>query len=156
MGGPGITVQQWPDTQFPNRTHWSLFGFVTTAAEALMSMDIATGFAAPATAQTSYTVPTGRRLRITSMNIVSAGAAAIANVNVRFRTGATLAGNTFIKSEVQAGINGAAVNGGVNLSVPIPDHIEIPGTQQFTLTGQAGTAQLIRCWLTGFLYDVQS
>ncbi len=114
---------------------WTASGVAGVITEGLISLtpyrDLVAGSAA-----TTFTVTSGKRLRIQAIILTWRNNTAVAGgVTVRFRM---LAGTVLVTSPVHASLNAstalATIGSGQTAFVDLPDGFELSGTMQFGLT----------------------
>jgi len=148
-----LPVQNVSDT---GRTYMTFYMDVAAGvtAEALASMSINT--AGTVTTGTSYTVPAGKVLRLSSISVtIKATSTTAITGRVRVRAAATVAVTSGIVMNVDVpNMTGTFANGvGTNVSYDIPDGIEIAAGQQIGISqSMSAISSTVSVIVTGFLY----
>lgn len=119
-------------------------GTATTSNEQ-QDLDVGVNFDPLMTGQTGYTPPPGLRLTLTSVQIISGGAASEPR-QLTVRLLAWPGADEFWSSEIQT-----AAGGGGQLTVPIPEGLVIPSGQEFRLFTQANGNVGYRVTFVGYL-----
>jgi hypothetical protein len=153
QGANGFTTQDLKDA---GRARVSIvFQGTGAVADALLSLVKSTNGTAAAGA-TSIAVAANKRLRITSMTFsvkANAAAAAFATFTLRINpTGAALIGSQS-EFRVDLGNTEAVVGAARSICIPIPDGLELSGTEQLAVSALAqATTNILSVTLTGFEY----
>lgn len=157
QGATGVTVQNLRDA---GRTNWNAWAESVTGVgtEALFSLSISSGFAAPGTAATSYTVPTGKTLRLVSLSAAVVATSTALNTT-RLRLRVNTAGASIISSpvvwtiRVGATAGTAAANTAAVATFPFPDGVEIPAGAGLAVSHvETATTCTVDLAIDGFLY----
>ena len=144
------------DAKDSGRTYVTLFADVIAGVttEALASVSINIG--GSVTSGTSYTVPAGKILRLTAINVtVKSTTTTAITGRVRVRSAATVAATSGVVMNVDVpNMTGTfAIGVGTNVAYSVPDGIEIAAGQQVGISQtMSSTSSTVSCFVTGFLY----
>lgn len=144
------------DVKDSGRTYMTFYidSIAGVTTEALATMNINT--AGTVTTATSYTVPTGKTLRLTSINgTIRQTTATDVYGRVRARSAATVSATSGIimNLDVPSGFGTGAAGDGTAVNYTVPDGIEIAAGQQLGISQiVSSTSSTVSCIVTGFLY----
>jgi len=148
-----VPVQQPKDS---GRTYVTFYidAITGVTTEALVTMNINT--AGTVTTGTSYSVPSGKTLRLTSYSVtIRATSTSAITGRIRVRSAATVAATSGIifNADIPVVSNAGVVGEGVNVSYNVPDGVEIAATQQIGISQIiSSTSSVVSAILIGFLY----
>jgi hypothetical protein len=124
--------------------------------EALASMSINSGMPPTTTSGTSYTVPSGKTLRLQGMVVTILDSTTTAVYGrVRVRCATTVAASSPIVIDIDIGnFTGTAAAGvGQTVEINFPDGIEIPASAQIGITHlESSASSTVSVCLVGFYY----
>lgn len=137
---------------------WERVAGTAAVESTLTNFTVGSKGGANITAATSYTVTTGKTLRIQSINLsLTSTSTVVNNARVRIRQAASGIANTsqiVWNYDIPWPIGGTvAANEGTSINIPIPDGLEIAATQQITVTWITAAATCtITAVITGYEY----
>ena len=137
QGTTGVTSQDLKDAGRNLITHYTALPALTTAADALVTLNGWKSGAAVAGVTGTAGVTTGKTLRIESVtiNYLSVATGGGARVSLRaVSTGTAAVGSPVVQSWFVGGPTSATAGLWANLSIPLPDGMEFPAGTSFAVT----------------------
>lgn len=144
------------DAKDSGRTYMSFYidAIAGVTAEALVTMNINT--AGTVTTGTSYTVPTGKTLRLVAISsTVKTTNTTAQSGRLRVRSAASVAASSGIVMNIDVpALNGTQAAGvGTSQNYSVPEGIEIAAGQQIGISQvMSATQTTVSCFVTGYLY----
>jgi len=153
QGTNAASVQDYKDSGRVYKTFY-IDAIAGVTSEALVTMNI--NSAGTVTTGTSYTVTSGKTLRLTSFTATSKSSTTTAvNGRVRVRSAASVSASSgiVINADIPSTPGTAAAGTGQSVTIDIPDGIEIAGGQQIGISQVlSSTSSTVSCMLIGFEY----